>query len=143
MVIILMQNWNLHEMLNRNTGVIADFLKSGECSKRGEGKLDRTLDHLVKQEKTEWSRPKASPLSGNIYVIRFSDENKKQLRVFGHFDDDRHCFVMTLTGFEKDDRYHPGNYLERAIGNKVETKTDFFRKTISYNKKCVHAECAC
>jgi len=85
-------------MRDRDAGVITAFVAGRACSKKAAAKFDRTLDHLVQMDKASWSRPHASPLGDHIYVIRFRDENSAQLRVFGHFEDAEHCFVMTLSG---------------------------------------------
>ncbi|MDD2711304.1 MAG: hypothetical protein PHU77_00150 [Simplicispira sp.] len=135
------RNWNIHEMLDRSSGVITAFVTGRECSKKAEAKFDRTLDHLVQQERASWSRPKASPLGDHIYVIRFEDENRKQLRVFGHFDDKQHCFVMTLSGGEKNDTYYPSNYLDQAASNRTAVEVDFFQRTAGYDGRCDHSNC--
>lgn len=128
-------------MLHRNCGVIDDFIKSKECSRKAEGKLDARLDFLIDQEKIDWTRPEASSLSDGLYVVRFTDENRKQLRVFGHFCDVHHCFVMTLTGYEKDGIYFPSEYLKKSNDNRKFVEQGFFQKTVRYADKCDHEEC--
>ncbi|HXA48565.1 MAG TPA: hypothetical protein VNW52_13100 [Burkholderiaceae bacterium] len=101
---------------SRGDDVIDEWLST--ISKKGKAKLERTLEHLCVQPKTEWDRPHASSLGHHIYVIRFKDETGMQHRVFGHFHDKEKTFALTLTGFEKDDKYHPSDYHERATDNK-------------------------
>ena len=127
------KNWNIHELHDRGTGVISEFVAGRACSKKAAAKFDRTLDHLVQVDKTSWSRPHASPLGDHIYVIRFTDENRTQLRVFGHFEDLEHCFVMTLSGGEKDDQYEPSNYASQTQDRRTLVSSDFFGRTSVYD----------
>jgi hypothetical protein len=98
-------------------------------SKRGLANLDRTLEHLCVQEKTEWSRPHASPLKNSIYVIRFKDENRTQHRIFGHFHGSSNVFVLSQTGIEKDGNYSPTNYLALAESHKLTCDAQLFDRT--------------
>ena len=74
-----------------------------KISKKGRAKLLRTMEHLVAQPLSEWARPYASPLRDHIYVIRFTDENRTQHRVIGHFHADTLYFILTQPAIEKDD----------------------------------------
>lgn len=87
-------------------------------SKKAIAKLERALEYLCVREKTEWSRPHASPLGHNIYVIRFADENSRQLRIAGHFHGETKFFVLTQPVIEKDNQYDPDNYAELASVHK-------------------------
>ena len=129
-------------MLHRGKGVVSAFVEGRDCSKKAEAKFDRTLDHLQQSDKTDWSRPHASPIGDHIYVIRFTDENRRQLRIFGHFEDVEHCFVMTLTGGEKDDKYEPSNYDDQAKERRLVVASDFSSSTASYNGRCAHPACS-
>lgn len=102
---------------------------SKSLSKKARANLDRTLEHLCVQPKTEWSRPHASPLGNHIYVIRFKDENRSQHRVAGHFHNETHLFVMTEPAIEKDDNYDPPNLTELAVHNKAVCDADFNGRT--------------
>ena len=133
--------WNLHELLDREQGVISTFVDGKNCSKKAEARFDRTLDHLTQLDKQQWSRPHASPLTNHIYVIRFTDENRRQLRVFGHFYEAHHCFVMTLSGDEKDDKYSPPDYLKRSIEHKELISKEFATRTAAYGERCAHDGC--
>ena len=94
-------------------------------SAKGRGKLARALEHLAAQPKSEWSRPHASPVGNHIYVIRFTDENRTQHRLAGHFHGNSLAFILTLTAIEKDDKYDPSDYADRASANKVVCDADF------------------
>ena len=67
---------------------------------------------VVTAQKTHWSRPHASSLGDNIYVIRFTDKAGTQHRFFGFFDDNNDRFVICLYGTERDDKYEPSNYVQ-------------------------------
>jgi len=87
-------------------------------SKKARAKLERAMEHLCVQERTEWSRPHASPLGNHIYVIRFQDENRQQHRIAGHFHGSSNIFVLTQPATEKDDEYDPKNLTSIANGFK-------------------------
>lgn len=133
--------WNIHELIDSSTkvGIITLFFRS--CSKKAQAVFDRTLDHLEQQDKSSWSRPYASPLGNSIYVIRFKDENRSQFRIFGQFNDAQHCFVMTLTGYEKDGEYQPSNYIQKSNTHRNSVQSEFFRETTSYESRCDHMQC--
>ena len=135
------RKWNIHEMLLRGKGVVSTFVAGRDCSKKAAAKFDRTLDHLQQVDKPSWERPYASSLGDNIYVIRFTDENRRQLRVFGHFEDVEHCFVMTLTGGEKGNTYDPANYDDQASKFRNVVASDFFGNTASYDERCDNHSC--
>lgn len=97
--------------------------------KKGRIKLQRTLEQLAAQPRSEWSKPNAAFVKNHIYVIRFKDENSTEHRIYGHFTDDSLCFVMTLTGIEKDNVFKPSNYAELAIANKRVCDQDFPTRT--------------
>lgn len=96
----------------------------------GQGRFSRSRDQLKAQPKQNWSKPlPASNVKNHIYVIRFTDENRKQHRVFGHFHDPKAGFVMTLTGYEKDDVYHPNSYSNDAAERRSVCDRDFEQRT--------------
>jgi hypothetical protein len=80
--------------------------------------LDRTIQQLADQPRQNWCKPApASTIGDSIFVIRFKKENRKQLRIFGHFSGKgtgEDSVVMTLDGYEKDDKYYPPSYAETA-----------------------------
>lgn len=120
--------WRFHCFLSERGTDVIDSWHSG-ISKKGRAKLERTLEHLAVQEKTEWDRPHASPLGDHIYVIRFSDENRMQHRIAGHFHGDSLAFVLTQPGYEKDDIYYPKDIVKLAKGHKVVCDSDFNGRT--------------
>ena len=99
--------WNFH--LKHDIHKDKYFDKT--ISKKGRAKFDAALDHLSIMAKDKWQRPHASPVNNSKYVIRFTDENRKQHRLFGHFYDKHSAFVITLTGYEKDNVYYPKDYV--------------------------------
>lgn len=102
---------------NRGNDVVNDWLR--KLSGNARGRFARARDQLRDQPKQNWSKPNpASNVGNHIYVIRFKDETSMQHRVFGHFHDPANGFVMTLTGYEKDDVYYPTTYQRDGIGNK-------------------------
>jgi hypothetical protein len=122
--------WRFHCFLSERGEDVIDTWHNG-VSKKGRAKLERTLEHLAVQEKTEWSRPQASPLGDHIYVIRFTDENRMQHRVAGHFHADSLAFVLTQPGYEKDDIYHPENFTKLAKSHKSTCDGEFNSRTCS------------
>lgn len=112
----------------RGTCVIKPWLRS--LSIKAQAKLDRTIEHLCSQPKQSWSRPHASPLGDNLYVIRFKDQTGMQHRVFGHFAGDDLSFVMTLTGYEKDDTYHSASYQLDADQHRTDCESGRSCRTI-------------
>ena len=76
-------------------------------SKKAKARLLRTLEHLSAKPKDLWERPHASPLGDHIYVIRFTDENRSQWRIYGEHHDDSECFVLCCFGSERNNRYEP------------------------------------
>lgn len=137
-----MPKWNLHELVERQQGVVSLFLSdTRQCSRKAKAKFDRTLDHLVQVGKQEWKRPASSPLGNDIYVIRFTDETRKQLRVFGYFHDPHNCFVMTLTGWEKDDQYYPAEYLRILEKQKESLSKNFFHSSQPFDGRCYSPVC--
>jgi len=129
-------NWNYHERLENAEGVISSWIKKSRLSKKGQMNLERSLDQLKQQPKQNWSRPTASSLGNSIYVIRFKDENGTQHRVFGHFFDEHHSFVITLNGYEKDNAYHPHDYKEIVQGHKTVCDKDFSGTTTPFDDGC-------
>ena len=129
--------WNYHESINqKGEPVVSYFLVGANFSKKTQANLDRTLDHLRDQPKSNWSRPMASPLGDNIYVIRFKDVTGMQLRLFGHFHEPHTAFVLTLTGYEKDDQYVPPDYLQQARTFRNRCNDDFQSRTQPYAQRC-------
>jgi hypothetical protein len=116
----------------RGTCAIKPWLQ--RISVKGQANLDRTIEHLRSQPEQNWSRPKASPLGNHLYVIHFKDQTGMQHRVFGHFAGDNLSFVMTLTGYEKDDTYHPPNY---------QSTTDRYRTHCEGNRNAHTIPCLC
>ena len=126
--------WNYHELVENAVGVISTWHAKQPAALRA--KMDRHLDQLRPLPKSQWSRPKASPLKNNTYVIRFTDVTRKQIRVFGHFYDVHASFVMTFEGFEKDNVYHPENYKALALSNKARCDASFISGTQRFNHRC-------
>lgn len=105
-------------------------------SKKARAKLERAMEHLAVQEKTEWSRPHASSLGNRIYVIRFSDENRTQHRVAGHFHGESNVFILTQPAIEKDDQYDPENLLSLAGSLKDDCDDDLDR----WSRECFYLD---
>jgi hypothetical protein len=128
--------WNYHERLVKGHGVISTFLSHLSC-KKASARLERSLDQLRPLPKMDWSKPHpASNIGHHTYVIRFKDSSSQQLRIYGHFYDPHHCFVMTADGYEKDDEYYPSNYQESAAAHKRECDGNFVGKTIQFPDYC-------
>ena len=113
-----------------------DFVDARQCNvieqwRLGLANMDRQLDQLSQLPKSLWTRPRASALGDHIYVIRFKDESGMQHRLFGHFVPGTRRFVLTLTGFEKDDKYYPADYEERAAKIRDVVNADFKTHTKS------------
>lgn len=99
--------------------------------------MERAIDQLRQLPKTSWSKPNpASNVGNHTYVIRYTDTSNKQLRVFGHFHDEHTCFVMTLTGYEKDNVYYPNNYQDLAQTNRGSCAGNFSSKTVRFRHYC-------
>lgn len=131
------RKWNLHEQAARGAGVVSEWVRTERLSVKARARLDRALDHLLPLPKQDWHKPNpASSLGDNGYVIRFTDESRKQWRIFGHFHDPHSSFVMTFTGSEKDDVYEPKNYPELVKSNKAKCDKDFHGCTKPYGKRC-------
>lgn len=96
-----------------------------KISKRGRAKLERAMEHLAVQEKSEWTRPDASCIGNHIYVIRFKDENSTQHRIAGHFHENSNVFVLTQPVIEKDNEYDPRNFADLASDHKATCDDDF------------------
>ena len=133
--------WLFRCMLSeRNTCVIKSWLMKQSVKARAN--LDRTIEHLAPLPPQYWARPQASPIGDNIYVIHLKNENREQLRIFGHFSGKgtaEASFVMTLEGYEKDNVYHPQNYEVAARKNLDWCNVAHNRRTIS----CRYAKSAC
>lgn len=110
---------------HREICLVCDAIKP--LSKTAKANMRVALQILSFQDKTEWNRPHASSIKNHIYVIRFKDENRTQHRLFGHFHDDRKCFVMSLKGTEKGNKYEPANYNEIAAQRKGICDSSFDR----------------
>lgn len=128
--------WNFHS-LKTDKGAIAGDIWDPALTKRGLASRDRALDRLQQQPKSNWSRPNASPLGDNKYVIRFKDETGLPRMYFGHFYDDHEVFVITLTGHEKNSKYQPHNYLSECSKHQIHCSADFNSTTITYAGRCV------
>ena len=126
--------WNYHERVDKAVGVVSSWYVKQTAVVRA--KLDRHLDQLRPLAKTEWGRPRASPLANHIYVIRFSDQDRKQLRVFGHFHDAHAAFVMTFDGYEKDNVYYPRDYKTLASEHKACCDAAFVPSTQPFRDRC-------
>ena len=101
--------------------------------KKARARLSRALDELRNRERTDWSRPFASPLGDHIYVIRFKDHSGIPQRVFGYFE--RNAFVMTNVAIEKDNAYIPANSGDLAETYRDEIARDFDRYTRSCHNR--------
>lgn len=107
--------------------------QDAELSKTGKARRDVEIAYLRQQPLTRWTRPHASSLGDHLYVIRFRDENRKQHRMFGFADIPHHLFVICLTGYEKDNVYHPHDYIDRVkrcrddIGPRIDERTRLWR----------------
>lgn len=102
---------------------------SKNLSRKARAKLERTLELLCVRPATEWGRPNASPLGNHIYVIRFSDENNRKIRIAGHFQGDTKYFVLTQPVIEKDSTYEPDNYEQLAADHKNVCSNAFNSRT--------------
>lgn len=133
--------WLFRCMLSeRNTCVIKLWLM--RQSTKARANLDRAIEHLAPQPPQYWCRPQASPIGNNIYVIHLKNENREQLRIFGHFSGKgtiEASFVMTLEGYEKDNVYHPPNYEDTARTNRDWCEAAHNGRTIS----CRYAKSIC
>lgn len=121
--------WRFRCLKSERGEDLIDRWKGKNLSKKATAKLERALEYLCVRPKSEWARPHASPLGNHIYVIRFSDENRAQLRVAGHFHGETRFFVMTQPAVEKDDKYDPENLTELANNHKNTCDTKFNDRT--------------
>jgi hypothetical protein len=131
--------WNFHERVDKRSkkGVISRWIIKEHLCKATQAKLDRALDQLKWLPKSYWSKPNpASSIGNNTFVIRFSDINRSQLRVFGHFFDQHECFVMTANGYEKDNVYYPTDYQDVAKTFKEQCDQDFSESTTKFGTLC-------
>ena len=111
-----------------------------QVSTAGRANFDRAIEHLLPLPQQEWHKPHpASNIGDNIYVIRFRDENRAQLRVFGHARHHDHSFVMTLNGYEKDDTYYPKGYDRTTADNREICNRAHENRTI----RCRYADEVC
>ena len=91
---------------DQGTNVVIDWVTAK--SKGGQARLKNALDQLSQLEKQHWHKPQPSSSIGNhIYVIRFSDENRTQWRIYGHHKDAIRTFVLTNYGTERGNKYDP------------------------------------
>lgn len=129
--------WNFHSYKDSRTAELVANIFSPPLTRNGKGRMDRSLDRLSQQPKTNWKKPyPASPLKDNKYVIRFKDENQMQRRMFGHFFDPHCTFVITLTGYEKGNVYYPSNYEQKCADLKLECDSNFCSRTSAYDNRC-------
>lgn len=98
-------------------------------SVKGRAKRDATLRFLQVQPSARWSRPKASAVGDNVYVIRFTDENGFQHRLYGYQDTPHHAFVICFHGYEQNDEYFPVDYTQRVKQCRTAVGEDFFQRT--------------
>ncbi|WP_165835694.1 hypothetical protein [Stenotrophomonas sp. SPM] len=138
------EEWNFHERVDRERGVITHWIQKDRISKKAQGSLERAMDQLRPLPIQQWTRPHASKIRGdNTYVIRFVDVARVQLRVFGHFYTPHTAFVMTETGIEKDNVYTPENYEDLATSHKKSCDEDFESRTVAYQSYCETCEPEC
>lgn len=131
------EDWNYHERVDRDRGVISHWITKDRISKKAQGSLERALDQLRPLPIQHWQRPHACKIRGdNTYVIHFVDVGRVQLRVFGHFYAAHSAFVMTETGTERDHVYIPENYEELATQHKKSCDEDFESRTIAFQHYC-------
>lgn len=129
--------WNFHEQRDRSGAVITLWISSSHLSKKSQARLERALDQLRHMPKTSWSKPApASNIGDQTYVIRFKDESGMQHRVFGHFHDPHLAFVLTFSGYEKDDVYYPSNYQDVAQRHRLACEADFHACTVKFRHYC-------
>ena len=130
-------NWNYHERFNRGGGVISKWLRESRIDKKAQARFERALDQLQKLPKASWHKPNpASIIGDHTYVIRFTNANRSQHRVFGHFFDPHSSFVMTFNGNERDNAYLPSNYQLLAQQFRSACDTDFFSQTRAFPDRC-------
>ena len=135
--------WNYHERIDKGTAVITVWISSSHLSKKAQARLERALDQLRHMPKTNWSKPApASNIGDHTYVIRFKDESGTQHRVFGHFHDPHRAFILTLSGYEKDDVYYPRNYQEVAQRHRVSCEAEFHALTRRFRHYCALCQSA-
>ena len=102
-----------------------------KLSARARAKRNTNMKFLRDKPATQWSRPSASPISDNVYVIRFKDENGSEHRMFGYHDLQYHAFVICFEGYEKDNVYYPTDYEERVKKFRTEIAGKFDERTIA------------
>ena len=128
---------NFHERIDRGTGVISRWIDDSKWATKTRANFDRSIDQLRALPKSAWSKPNpASKIGNHTYVIRFKDVTSAQLRIFGHFFDSHHAFVMTLEGYEKDDVYYPKKYEKMADGYRITCDKDFSSTTVPFETLC-------
>jgi hypothetical protein len=121
-------SWQFRCMIDqRDRCVIKPWL--ADLSLKGQASLDRAIEHLAQQPQQSWTRPHASKIGDNIYVIHCHDENRTQHRPFGHFHPADHSAVLTLTGYEKDNTYYPKNYVRTTADRCTQCNADHTRCT--------------
>ena len=100
-----------------------------KVSTKGRAKLLRTLETLQCLPQHRWERPHASTVinADHIYVIRFTDENRTQHRIFGNHQGG--YFICTLMGIEKGGKYEPANYGKIAVSRMGDCERDFHKYT--------------
>ena len=127
--------WNYHELIANAIGVISDWKAKQPVALKA--KFDRVLDQLRQMPKGQWHKPApASALGDHIYVIRFTDVTKMQIRLFGHFFDAHSAFVITFDGYEKDDVYYPSQYKKLASSHKASCDAKFHVHTRKLEQRC-------
>ncbi len=127
--------WNYHERVADARGVMSAWKRQQPVALQA--KFDRVLDQLRQMPKSQWHKPApASALGNHIYVIRFTDVTKKQIRLFGHFFDAHQAFVMTFDGYEKDNVYYPAHYQALGSAYKQRCDADFQSCTQQLDQRC-------
>lgn len=94
---------------HRDKAVVIDWITS-KLSKKAWMNLKRALENLAQRPINDWHKPHPSSKisnSNHIYVIRFSDENRTQWRIYGFHKVSKCVFVMTNYGTERGNKYEP------------------------------------
>ena len=108
-----------------------DFIDwDARLSQAARARRASTMKFLRVQPEARWSRPHASPIRNNSYVIRFHDETGAQLRLFGFFSLEHHAFVICVIGREVGDKYYPKDYEERIARCKAVAQPAFHERTV-------------
>jgi len=130
-------SWNFHELSDRKIGVITKWIKDAKWSVKTRANFDRSIDQLRHVSKMNWSKPNpASKIGDETYVIRFKDVTSMKLRLYGHFFEPHKTFVLTTTGYEKDNVYYPENYEIVAQSHRTICDKDFRNTTIPFEETC-------